>query len=201
MSEQLEPKAIPGYNPGTPEIPRSPITIEEWNQLKLSAFFSDEDVVYLRLSYDVLKDQVDDLLKVWRGIIFLNPHLRAYDENPQTGEVDQAYAKAVGKRFGQWVLDTAKADYDQTWLDYQYEIGLRHHRSKKNQTDSGHTTDHIRGRDLIAFSSAIVAPMRPFLEKRGHSSETVNRMLDAWWKSMILQVTLWMQPYIREGDF
>jgi hypothetical protein len=26
-------------------------------------------------------------------------------------------------------------------------------------------------------------------------------MYDAWWKSMILQATLWVQPYIREGDF
>jgi hypothetical protein len=24
---------------------------------------------------------------------------------------------------------------------------------------------------------------------------------DAWWKSMILQATLWVQPYVREGDF
>jgi hypothetical protein len=127
--------------------------------------------------------------------------LRAYDENPQTGEVDKAYAEAVGKRFGQWVLDTAKAEYDQTWLDYQYEIGLRHHRTKKNRTDHGHTLGHIRARDLIAFSAAIVAPMKPFLEKKGHSQETVNHMYDAWWKSMILQVTLWSQPYIREGDF
>jgi len=26
-------------------------------------------------------------------------------------------------------------------------------------------------------------------------------MYDAWWKSMILQATLWVQPYIKEGDF
>jgi len=195
------PEAIPGYNPGSSEVARSPITMEEWEQLKLSAFFSDEDVIYLRLSHEVLKDQVADLLKVWRGIIFLHPHLRAYDENPKTGKVDEAYAKAVGRRFGQWILDTAKAEYDQTWLDYQYEIGLRHHRSKKNQTDNGHTLGHIRARDLIAFSAAIVAPMKPFLEKQGHSAEVVNKMYDAWWKSMILQVTLWSQPYMREGDF
>jgi hypothetical protein len=56
------------------------------------------------------------------------------------------------------VLDTARADYDQSWLDYQYEIGLRHHRSKKNQTDGAHTAPHIRGRDLLAFSGATVAP-------------------------------------------
>jgi hypothetical protein len=89
--------------------------------LKKSALFSDEDVLYLRLSYDVLADQVGDLLKAWRGIIFLNPHLRAYDENPTTGEVDTEYAAAVAKRFDRWVLDTANAEYDQALFDYQYE--------------------------------------------------------------------------------
>ena len=99
------------------------------------------------------------------------------------------------------MLDTAKADYDQAWLDYQYEIGLRHHRSKKNQTDGGHTLDHMRARDLLAFSAAIVAPMKPFLTRKGYPPDVVDRMQQAWWKSMILQATLWSQPYIREGDF
>jgi hypothetical protein len=107
------------------------------------------------------------LLKTWRGIIFDHPHLRAYDEDPNTGKVDGAYTKAVGKRFGQWVIDTAKAQYDQAWLDYQYEIGLRHHRSKKNKTDAGHTLGHIRARDLIAFSAAIVVPMKPLPGEEG----------------------------------
>ena len=103
--------------------------------------FSEEDAVYLRLSHDVLADQVDELLDTWRGIIFDHPHLRAYDEDPKTGEVDTAYAGAVRKRFGQWVLDTAKAKYDQTWLDYQYEIGLRHHRTKKIRLIMGIPSD------------------------------------------------------------
>jgi len=99
------------------------------------------------------------------------------------------------------VLDTARAKYDRAWLDYQYEIGLRHHRTKKNKTDHGHTLEHIRARDLIAFCASIVVPMKPYLAKKGHPSEVVNRMYDAWWKSMILQATLWVQPYIKEGDF
>jgi hypothetical protein len=125
---------IPGYGLGASDIPRSPITLDEWETLKKSALFSEEDVVYLRLSEGVLADQVDDLLKTWRGIIFDHPHLRAYDEDPTTHEVDAEYAKAVARRFGQWVLNTARAKYDQAWLDYQYEIGLRHHRTKKNKT-------------------------------------------------------------------
>jgi len=175
--------------------------MQEWEELKKSALFSEEDVVYLRLSEEVLEDQVPDLLKTWRGIVFDHPHLRAYYEDPKTHEADTDYAKTVGKRFGQWVIDTARAKYDKTWLDYQYEIGLRHHRSKKNKTDNGHTLGHIRARDVIAFCSSIVVPMRPFLAAKGHSPEIVNRMYDAWWKSMILQATLWVQPYIREGDF
>jgi hypothetical protein len=37
-------------------------------------------------------DQVGDLLKTWRGIVFDHPHLRAYDEDPKTHEVDADYA-------------------------------------------------------------------------------------------------------------
>jgi hypothetical protein len=201
MDAPKDKKKIPGYDLGTKGSAKSPITMKEWEELKKSALFSEEDVFYLRLSEDVLADQVDALLKAWRGIIFDHPHLRAYDEDPQTHQVDTDYAQAVAKRFGQWVHDTANAKYDQAWLDYQYEIGLRHHRTKKNKTDGGHTLNHIRARDLFAFCAPIVVTMKPYLEKGGHSDEVVNRMYDAWWKSMILQATLWSQPYIREGDF
>lgn len=191
--------AIPGYTYGT--AAKSPITLAEWEQLKKSALFSEEDIVYLRLSHDVLADQVEELLKAWRGVIFDHAHLRAYDEDPRTGEVDADYAAAVAKRFGQWVLDTTRGEFDQAWLDYQYEIGLRHHRSKKNQTDRAHAAEHIRARDLLAFSATIVVPMKAFLGKKGHPPEIVGRMYDAWWKITILSTTLWSQPYIREGDF
>jgi hypothetical protein len=68
-------------------------------------------------------------------------------------------------------------------------------------THSSPSLGHIRARDLIAFCAAIVVPMRPFLANGGHPPDVVNRMYDAWWKSMILQATLWAQPYVREGDF
>jgi pimeloyl-ACP methyl ester carboxylesterase len=201
MRDHREDKDLPGYNPGEPEVAKSPISLDELKALKATCLFTDEDMVYLRLSYDVLKDQAKDLVAMWRGIIAQHTHLARYSWDRDTGEPDKAYAEAVGKRFAQWVLDTARAEYDQEWLDYQYEIGLRHHRAKKNQTDHVDTATHIRGRDVIGFAAATVAPMRPYLEKGGHSAETVQRMQDAWWKSMILQVTLWSQPYMNPGDF
>jgi pimeloyl-ACP methyl ester carboxylesterase len=201
MQDHRESKDLPGYNPGSPEVAKSPISLDELQDLKASALFTDEDMVYLRLSYDVLKDQAEDLVTMWRGIIARHTHLASYSWDRKTGEPDKAYGEAVGKRFAQWVLDTARAQYDQEWLDYQYEIGLRHHREKKNRTDGADTAPHIKGRDLIAFAAATVAPMRPYLEKGGHSVEVVYRMQEAWWKSMILQVTLWSQPYMNHGDF
>jgi pimeloyl-ACP methyl ester carboxylesterase len=201
MQDHHESKDLPGYNLGSSEVATSPITLQELKELKASCLFTDEDMVYLRLSYDVLKDQAEDLVTMWRGIIAQHQHLAKYSWDRDTGEPDKNYGAAVGKRFAQWVLDTARAEYDQEWLDYQFEIGLRHHRKKKNQTDHANTAPHIRGRDLIGFAAATVAPMRPYLEKGGHSTEVVQRMQDAWWKSMILQVTLWSQPYMNAGDF
>jgi len=201
MRDHHDDRGIPGYNLGSPEVARSPISIEALDELKKSCLLTDEDVIYLRLSYDVLEDQAENLVAMWRGIIAHHPHLRHYSQDVNTGAPDEEYGARVGKRFAQWVLDTARAEYDQAWLDYQYEIGLRHHRAKKNKTDGAHTTAHIRGRDLIGFAAATVAPLRPYLEKGGHSEQVVNRMLDAWWKSMILQVTLWSQPYMNPGDF
>ena len=199
MQDHHEAKDLSGYNPGSPEVAKSPITME-FKDLKATCLFTDEDMVYLRLSYDVLKDQAEDLVAMWRGIIAQHVHLASYSWDRETGEPDKEYAAAVGKRYSQWVLDTARAEYDQAWLDYQYEIGLRHHRAKKNVTDHAHTATHIRGRDVIGLPRT-VAPMRPYLEKGGHSAETVQRMQDAWWKSMILQVTLWSQTYMNPGDF
>src|SRR5690348_15011329 len=120
------PAAGPGYTYGTAAVAKSPITLAEWEELKKSALFSEEDIVYLRLSHDVLADQVDTLLKTWRGVILDHAHLRAYNEDRKTGDVDTDYTGAVAKRFGQWVLDTTSGQFDQAWLDYQYEIGLRH---------------------------------------------------------------------------
>jgi hypothetical protein len=42
---------------------------------------------------------------------------------------------------------------------------------------------------------------RPDICACGYSREVVERMYHAWWKSMVLQATLWCQPYFRDGDF
>lgn len=194
-------RAIPGYTYGSPSLPRAPISLEELELLKKTLLFTDEDVAYLRRSRDVLADQVEQVLDVWYGFVASNPHLVYYFSDKQTGQPLGEYLQAVRKRFAQWILDTASANYDQAWLDYQFEIGRRHHRSAKNRTDKAPSVEHIPFRYIIALVYPITATLKPFLAKKGHSAEEVEKMHQAWIKSVLLQVTLWCYPYVREGDF
>jgi hypothetical protein len=198
MNETLN---IPGYTYGTSAVARSPVSLADFELLKQSVLWSDEDTKYLRLSYDVVKDQVEAILDVWYGFVGSRPHLLASFTDKRHGEPLDHYLAAVRKRFGQWILDTARAEYDQKWLDYQHEIGLRHHRRKKNRTDGADSTDIVPFRYLIALVFPVTFTLKPFLMQKGYAADEVEKMHAAWVKSCLLQVTLWSHPYVKEGDF
>jgi Protoglobin len=192
---------IPGYTYGTGAVPRSPVTLAEFELMKKSVLFGDEDAKYLRLSHEVVKDQVEAILDVWYGFVGSNPHLLASFTGKSDGKPISDYLDAVRKRFEQWILETSRADYDQKWLDYQHEIGLRHHRAKKNRTDGAATTPHIPLRYMISSIAPISLSMKPFLAAKGHAVDDVEAMFAAWCKVVALQVALWSRPYASEADF
>jgi hypothetical protein len=169
--------------------------------MKKSVLFGDEDVKYLRLSHEVLRDQVEAILDVWYGFVGSNPHLLTSFTGKSDGKPLGDYLGAVRKRFGQWILDTARAEYDQKWLNYQHEIGFRHHRTKKNRTDGAPSTEIVPFRNLFLLVFPVTFTLKPFLAKKGHSAEDVEKMYAAWVKSCLLQVTLWSHPYVKDGDF
>jgi hypothetical protein len=105
------------------------------------------------------------------------------------------------RKLQQWILDTCRRPYDQAWLDYQHEIGLRHHRSKKNRTDGVRSVDHIPLRYVVALIAPIALTIKPFLAKKGHSAEDVEKMHAAWVKAVVLQAALWSYPYASPGDW
>ncbi|HMW98229.1 MAG TPA: protoglobin domain-containing protein, partial [Flavobacteriales bacterium] len=94
-----------------------------------------------------------------------------------------------------------RAEYDQKWLDYQHEIGLRHHRAKKNKTDGAPSTDIVPFRNLFALIFPVTFTLRPFLGKKGHSADAVEKMYAAWFKAVTMTATLWCEPYVRNGEF
>ncbi|QLG48121.1 protoglobin domain-containing protein [Natrinema halophilum] len=191
---------IPGYTYGTDDIPDAPISMDEFDRLKQTVLFDEEDEEALRRAGDVLEEQIDDVLELWYGFVGDHDFLLYYFTDGE-GNPDEEYLERVRERFGQWILDTCDAPYDEEWLNYQFEIGRRHTREKKNQVDDADAVDHIDMRYLVAFIYPITATIRDFLTAGDHTDEEVDEMYHAWFKSIVLQVTLWSYPYVPEENW
>jgi hypothetical protein len=191
---------IPGYTYGTDAVARSPVSLGDLELLQATLLMGEDDMAALRRSGDVLAPQVEAILDVWYGFVGANPHLLAAFTGPDGQPVEQ-YLAAVRRRFGRWILDTARAEFDQPWLDYQHEIGLRHTRTAKNRTDGVQAADHIPLRYVLALLVPITTTLKPFLAEGGASADEVEAMHQAWVKAVLLQVILWSYPYVRDGDF
>ena len=151
---------IPGYTLGS--AAPSPVTLAEFETMQKTALFGDDDVRALRLSLDVLKDQVEAILDVWYGFVGSQPHLLASFSGGANGQPQGDYLGAVRKRFGQWILDTAAAQYNQRWLDGADASAI------------------VPFRDLFALIFPVTFTLKPFLAKNGHSPEQVEQMHAAW---------------------
>lgn len=178
-----------------------PMSDKEFSDLKKSLLFTAEDVRFLRMSRDVLEPNVEELLDVWYGFVGSNPHLLYYFSDPSTNKPNTEYLARVRVRFRDWVLTTAAAEFDRAWLDKQLEIGLRHHRLKKNKTDGVQAVDHIPFRHLVALQYPITTTLKPFLAKDGHTQAEVDGMYEAWRKAVLLSTILWSQPYVVPQDY
>jgi hypothetical protein len=195
-----QPAEIAGYTYGEPEVPTSPITLEELDALKRTVGLTEEDERYLRLAGDVLTDQAAEMVDTWRAVIAGQPHLAGFSAHPD-GTPNKEYSAASHPRFARWVIDVCTRPYDQDWLDYQQEIALRHTRAKKNRTDGVESAEHIPLRYFLGFTPVILLTAKDFLTRKGHPPETVERMHAAWIKAVMLHVTLWTRPYVAAGDW
>jgi len=182
-------------------LARAPYSLDDLAALQKTLLFGDEDVQALRRSKDVLADQTDAILDVWYGFVASTPELVVFFSDPRTGKPDGAYLAAVRTRFARWILDTADAAYDQRWLDWQYEIGLRHNVIKKNKTDQVNSVPQVNFRYLVALTVPITTTLKPFLAKNGDAPADVEKMHAAWVKAVLLQVILWSHPYVKDGQF
>ena len=188
---------LPGYRYGDDSLQTSPLTLDELDLLTQTVLFGPEDVAALAQAADVLEGQTDQVLEVWYGYVGAHPHLAHYFSTPD-GVLLEDYLGRVRQRFRQWILDVCRRPYDQAWLDYQYEIGLRHTKVGKNRTDSADSVPEIHLRYMIAFIFPITATMAPFLAAGGHPPEQVDAMRTAWFKAVTLHATVWAQPYAPE---
>jgi len=188
-----------GYTYGQAVVAPSPVSLQDLGELKKSILFTDDDVAALARAGEVLLPQTDEILEVWYGFVGSHPHLIATFAGPAE-QPDPVYLAAVRQRFGRWIADLCNRTYDQEWLDYQEEIGLRHHPVGKNRTDGVESTSaYIPLRHLIAFIVPITLTIREFLSDGGRTtSAEVDAMYQAWFKAVTLTVALWVRPYSTE---
>ncbi len=187
---------VPGYTYGSAAVAKSPVTLAELEELKASANFTAEDERWLRHAGELLAPHTAEIVGAWRAVIAANPHLARYSSRPD-GSKDPHYGETSGARFQQWIIDTCCRPYDQAWLDYQQEIALRHTTLKKNVTDGVQSAPHVPLRHIIAFTAVVNDPniLKPRLTAAGDDAVKVDRMHQAWCKSVMIQVALWAEPY------
>lgn len=190
---------IKGYDYGSTALAASPVSLDDLALLKKTLLWSDDDDRYLLMAGQVLAGQTDAVLDLWYGYVGGNEHLLHYFT--KNGQPNMDYLGAVRARFGQWILDLCNRPYDQDWLNYQHEIALRHHSTKKNKTDGVDTVPIIHARYLVAFIYPITATIKSFLGNKGHSAADVDAMHNTWFKAVTLTSLLWCQPYFKENEF
>ena len=187
---------VPGYSFGSETLARSPVSLDDLEELKVTVGFTSEDERFLLMAGEVLAGQTRRIVDHWRGVIIASiPNLARHSRTPEGDPIPQYLAQS-NLRFEQWILDTCLRPYDQDWLNYQQEIALRHTSLKKNQADGVRSTSHVPFRDIIAFVAVMNETIRPYLASKGNSAEEVEAMYCAWSRSLQLQLALWARPYL-----
>jgi hypothetical protein len=178
----------------------SPLTLADVELLKQTLRFGPKDERWLRESRLTVASRAEELLDRWYAFTATVPHLGAYSLDGQ-GNPHLPYRAAARARFAQWIRATAERPFDQAWLDEQHEIGLRHHRTKKNRTDGVDSAPHIPLRYILAQAYTFPLTIKEFLDEQGLPADVVGPTSTAWQKAVLLQVILWSYPYVNAGDF
>ncbi|MGP6173612.1 protoglobin domain-containing protein [Corynebacterium sp. A21] len=177
------------------QLPPSPVSEEKLANLLTDVMWSDADAAALRRAGEILTPQVSDILDAWYDFIGSTPHLVAVFRGAD-GQPNPEYLTRVRARFEQWVIDLCQRGMDSQWLAYQEEIALRHHSTKKNQTDGVDSpAKHVPLSDIFALIVPVTITIRGFLEKGATTGDDVEAMYNAWFKALTVSLVLWSRPY------
>ena len=190
---------ITGYSYGSAEVVRSPFSVRDLEELKLSAGFTKIDEEYLQMAGEVLSGQTKQIVDHWRGDIITSIPNLARHSRARDGSALPDYLAGSNGRFQQWIMDTCLRKYDQAWIDYQQEIARRHTTAGKNIVDGVQSTTHVPLRDVISFVAVMNLTIRTYLASKGHPADVVEKMHQAWCKSIQMQISLWIGPYALDG--
>jgi len=155
---------IPGYEFGSAESALSPLSAQDLLRLEQTLGWTAADEQLLREHAELFEAQAEQMVNSWRAVIGAQSHLSQWFAGPD-GKADEEYKARVKRRFVQWVIDVVTRLHDQTWLNSQEEIGLRHTPEKKNKTYGRHTLPLVPLRYLLVFVP-VVTDVHRFLRTR-----------------------------------
>jgi len=90
-------------------------------------------------------------------------------------------------------------DFDEQWLAYQEEIGLRHHTAKKNEADGVSSVwSHVPMSHMLALVVPVTLSVKQFLAEGASDGDDVEAMHQAWFKAVTVSLVLWSRPYAGE---
>ena len=182
---------LTGYDYGS--VARSPVAWDEFEDLKRVVGFTERDQQLLHKAGDLIGPRFEELLGHWFGQ--LGPWVQATFAGPDA----ERYGVVAGARFGRGIVDGFVRQYDQAWLDYQHEIGLRHHQARKNKTDQVNSVPVVPLRHLVASVQVLSEIPESFLE--GATNDEIAGIRAAWSRSLLLQIALWSRAYVQEDDW
>jgi hypothetical protein len=192
----MSESSIPGYDYGTPRSAVSPVSDNDLSLLEQTAGWTAADAGVLARHAGLFRAKAESMVDSWRKVIGSHAHLSWWFTKPD-GSSDDDYKASVKRRFVQWVMDVAERPHDRAWLDYQYEIGLRHTPAKKNQTDGVHAPPLVPLRYLLGFIP-VVLPIRGFFIDDIPEEAELKSLEDAWTKAVLLHITLWSRAYAED---
>jgi len=167
-------KNIPAYHEDTQST--CPISLQEFELLKETVLWTEEDESYMHMSADILREQVENIADVWTSFISVYPHLSK----------NFASLEELNEQIKKWILYSATASYDEKWLSQQFSKVM--------------PLKNFRYAPVLAYP--LIATLKPFLcKKHLRSAEDVECMHQAWTKSVLLQLSLWSRRYVRDDEF
>lgn len=173
-SQSVLGKNISAYHEDTQST--CPISLQEFELLKETVLWTDEDESYMKMSAEILRDQVDNIVDVWTSFIAVYPHLTKNFSD----------LEATGEQIKKWIMTSAESHYDEKWLSQQFANSL--------------PLQNFRFAPVLAYP--LTATLKPFLvKKHTRSLEDVECMHQAWMKSVLLQLSIWSHRYVRDGEF
>jgi len=121
--------------------------------------FTEEDKQYLRMAGSILQKQTDAILDLWYN--FVGSHPISFSILANLNSLIQPTWEQFVNASSNGFLTLATESMTRLGWTIN-EIGLRHHLTKKNQTDQVQSVPMMPLRYLIAFIYPITATIRTF---------------------------------------